>query len=356
MGLPVLPTEYLSPNPEHLLLLSGSFDNESRQGLIHQLRDAGVIVDMWFQLPVGLTFQAQSQWFVQHIRSSLKQGRRIKQLILAGGDGTIQIALAGYVEYCRQYPEGPPDVMLIPRGTGNLLAQNLGLPLEADTALTIPSENTVVELPIAFANDDYFVLIASVGATSQVMEETQPWLKRIIGIWAYLLTGIRIFMNSRHNRYWLTTPEGDIQVSAKTLLINHSATYLGPFMPLVSQADPLEKTFAISAISFPSIRDHWQLVKDLLWPQDRKSFQHTVQTFKATEVSVRTQQGKGRHLSQLDGNMIGQLPLRIGFSPYCMRVFVPSDSPEYMVAVRERLASRHCADRYDHEEMSSDRR
>lgn len=143
-------------------------------------------------------------------------------IVAAGGDGTVRAVAAGVAH-------SGVDMAVLPVGTGNLLARNLGIPLELDRALDValtpvarpmdlawirmkrvsvppdlPAEGALLRhagaaevrtLPEGTpepALDEYaYVVIAGVGFDGQTMAETTPELKRKIGWTAYFFTALR---------------------------------------------------------------------------------------------------------------------------------------------------------------------
>ncbi len=298
-------------------------------------------------LPTDTKPDEQAEWFKTALMETFTDGG-LKRMVIAGGDGTIQIILAGLIAYSEKFDTEPaPIITLIPAGTGNLLAENIGIPLDPTLAASLPNEDCTVNVPIAIAKahhkTHYFCLLAGLGATSQVMLETKPELKRWLGIWAYLVMGVRVFLGSAHRRYTIVTPDGEQTVSAKSMIISHSATYLGPFMPQIATANAHQRQFTISIIAFPSIKDHWRLFRDLFRPKAADSFHSTVNVICTNEASIKCAHKK--QPMQLDGNLIGFLPVHIGFTPHSLTLHVPKDAAAYLQQARKTIAPRQCVDR-----------
>jgi diacylglycerol kinase (ATP) len=104
----------------------------------------------------------------------------------AGGDGTIRVvcsALAG-----TGIPFG-----LIPAGTGNLLARNLGIPLDEAAALDVAFNglNKPIDLVKVTFDDqasDHFAVMAGIGLDAMIMQGTHPELKKAVGSAAYFFS------------------------------------------------------------------------------------------------------------------------------------------------------------------------
>jgi diacylglycerol kinase family enzyme len=106
-------------------------------------------------------------------------------LVLAcGGDGTITACVAGVAG------TGVP-LGVLPSGTGNLLARNLGLPLDLEEALAVALGGGEKLLDVGVANGRPFVVMAGLGFDAEMLAGTSEQLKRRAGWAAYLLAALR---------------------------------------------------------------------------------------------------------------------------------------------------------------------
>ncbi|MEE2523650.1 diacylglycerol kinase family protein [Pseudarthrobacter sp. J75] len=125
-------------------------------------------------------------------KEALEQGADV--VIAAGGDGTVRAvaeALAG-----TDTPLG-----LVPLGTGNLLARNLGLDVtDIDSAVTgalmgtdrrIDVVRAVQDGPPNNGNEKVFLVMAGLGYDATIMADTDEDLKDKVGWLAYVDAGIR---------------------------------------------------------------------------------------------------------------------------------------------------------------------
>lgn len=154
-------------------------------------------------------------------------------IVAAGGDGTVRAVAAGLAH------SGVP-VGILPLGTGNLFARNLGLSLELDAAFEraltgaprrvdlawlrleevsepsqLPAEGLLLQRahqesarqaypqqqptnPVAASPDEYaYLVIAGVGFDGRTMEDTNPQLKRKVGWSAYVIASFQHLLGTR---------------------------------------------------------------------------------------------------------------------------------------------------------------
>ena len=123
----------------------------------------------------------------QAARLALAQGAAL--VLVAGGDGTIR-AVADVLRGSRV------PLAIVPFGTGNLLARNLGLPLSnVDEATMVAFTGADKPMDVGVASvrtedgalaDHVFLVMAGIGIDAQMVVSTRPELKRAVGWLAYV--------------------------------------------------------------------------------------------------------------------------------------------------------------------------
>jgi diacylglycerol kinase (ATP) len=104
----------------------------------------------------------------------------------AGGDGTIRVICSGLAH--TGIPFG-----LIPAGTGNLLARNIGIPLDEVAALDVAFDGVdkavdLVRLQVDDQPPDHFAVMAGIGLDAVIMERADPKMKKAVGSAAYFVS------------------------------------------------------------------------------------------------------------------------------------------------------------------------
>lgn len=142
-------------------------------------------------------------------------------IVAAGGDGTLNEVING------RRPDGPA-VALVPLGTANLAAMEMGIsPRPAKIAQMIvegPSRPAYV----GTVNETRFLLMTGVGFDAHVVQSISTRVKRLIGKGAYILE-----VMSQLGRYRF--PQFDIEIDgvkkqAASLIVANGHYYAGPYV------------------------------------------------------------------------------------------------------------------------------
>lgn len=106
------------------------------------------------------------------------EARSIDAVLAAGGDGTIrQVAIAAG-------PRGLP-VGIVPLGTGNVMAHEIGLPRAPDRLAAVLMEGELARIRGGIANGEPFFLWAGAGFDGRVIGALDLGWKRLVGRLAY---------------------------------------------------------------------------------------------------------------------------------------------------------------------------
>lgn len=130
-----------------------------------------------------------------YARAAVQAGADV--VVVAGGDGSINEAV--------QALAGTGTALaVLPSGTGNVWAREVGLPIHnlAAAARTLV-QGRVRSVDLGKAGDRYFLMWAGIGFDATVardLEETQPELKRRLGMAAFVLRGAAVAVNFMGSR------------------------------------------------------------------------------------------------------------------------------------------------------------
>ncbi|HWK89118.1 MAG TPA: YegS/Rv2252/BmrU family lipid kinase, partial [Longimicrobium sp.] len=123
-------------------------------------------------------------------------------VVAAGGDGTINEVANGLLDWIEDHPGKPvPRLGLVPLGTANDLAGGFGIRGgDPQGALLAAAEGQPYEVDVGRVNGRYFLNVSTGGFGAEATDESSDELKRVLGPIAYLITGVRKFVQLRVSR------------------------------------------------------------------------------------------------------------------------------------------------------------
>ncbi|HEU0012032.1 MAG TPA: YegS/Rv2252/BmrU family lipid kinase [Longimicrobium sp.] len=133
-------------------------------------------------------------------------------VVAAGGDGTINEVANGLLDWIEDNPGKPvPRLGLVPLGTANDLAGGLGIRGgDPEGALLAAAEGVPYEVDVGRVNGRYFLNVSTGGFGAEATDESSDELKRMLGPIAYLITGVRKFVQLRVSRARFSTDGGEV--------------------------------------------------------------------------------------------------------------------------------------------------
>jgi YegS/Rv2252/BmrU family lipid kinase len=143
---------------------------ELREGLAR----AGIVDPLWFEVP-------KSRQAPARVREAVEAGAEV--VLVWGGDGMVQRSidvLAGT----------GITLAIIPAGTANLLATNLGVPHELHGALQVALYGRNRQLDVGRVNGERFAVLAGVGFDARMVDGADGARKERLGTLAYVVTGL----------------------------------------------------------------------------------------------------------------------------------------------------------------------
>lgn len=138
---------------------------------------------------------AHAQWFALYASRSAEDAMELAAefaeagepiVVAAGGDGTLNAVIQGLA--------GSSTALgVLPAGTMNVFARELGLPLNSlKKSLDVLEQEHIREVDLFEANGHAFVQMAGVGFDAQVIEETTWETKKMFGPMAYLMAAVKV--------------------------------------------------------------------------------------------------------------------------------------------------------------------
>lgn len=243
---------------------------------------------------------------------AVRDGARL--VVACGGDGTVMAcagALAG---------TGVP-LALLPAGTGNLLAHNLGLPVAPADALEVVVRGVERTLDVGrVEGGGCFTVMAGMGFDAAMMQGAPTRLKRRLGWAAYAVSGLRR-LRDRRMRLWLTLDDDPPRrLRARTVLVGNVGALRGG-VALLPGARPDDGWLDVLVLAPRTLRD-WVGVATHVLRRRRDGNGH-VSRHRARRVRVEADRPEPR---QLDGDPLApgrRLDVRVDPGALLVRVPAP---------------------------------
>jgi len=139
------------------------------------LERRGVLEPLWVEVP-------KSKRAPKQLRKLLEQGA--DHVFVWGGDGMAQ--------RCIDTLAGTDATLaIVPAGTSNLLASNLGIPKGVSKAVDVGLTGERRKIDVASLNGERFAVMAGAGFDAEMIDGADGAMKRRLGRAAYLWTGAK---------------------------------------------------------------------------------------------------------------------------------------------------------------------
>ncbi len=140
-------------------------------------------------------------------------------VVAAGGDGTINEVVQGLKNSDTLFG-------ILPIGTINVFASELGIPRDLQEAWNIILKENVKQVDLPQVNGHCFVQLAGVGLDAKVVKKTSWNLKKKIGALSYLWTLLKI-ASKKQPKLRVKTIEGN-EYKTRFILVGNGRFYGGP--------------------------------------------------------------------------------------------------------------------------------
>jgi YegS/Rv2252/BmrU family lipid kinase len=137
-------------------------------------------------------------------------------VVVAGGDGTIREVCEGLMRSQSQIP-----LLQVPIGTVNVTARALRIPvLDVRKALDLISLGRVQHFDVGYLpiHDRYFTFVAGAGYDARLIHDTTRELKKTLGFFAYVASGIKHFFTIRPVKVTLEIDDEIRHIKAHTIM------------------------------------------------------------------------------------------------------------------------------------------
>lgn len=166
----------------------------------------------------------------------------VELIVVAGGDGTVRMV-------CQEAARTGVPVAILPSGTGNLLARNLGLPLNLTEAIEVAfaGDERAIDLvhfragrakgdEVESIEDTTYLVMAGLGMDAAIMTGVRDDLKAKVGYLAYFVSGIKALAFPATKVHITIDDEAPRTYRARTVVVGNVG-FLQGGLPLIPEAE-----------------------------------------------------------------------------------------------------------------------
>lgn len=239
------------------------------------------------------------------------------RLIVIGGDGTVTEAGAGMLESSRPVP-----LAIVPQGTANILALNLGIPRDTEDAIDVALGDRVVEIDVGRVNGEVFLLTIGTGLHAEMVARADREAKQRWGLAAYGIAGVQATRETRPVPHVLTLDGATEEVDATMVQVMNCGAVLRRSWECAPGVSPVDGLLDVIAYRAASIPEYLTAVAHIVRgaPTDTELVVHR----RARTVRIETDPPVG---IQRDGEQAGTTPASIEVAPRALPMVVGPDNP-----------------------------
>jgi diacylglycerol kinase family enzyme len=242
-------------------------------------------------------------------------------VIAFGGDGTARIVAEGLAR--TGIPMG-----LLPAGTGNLLARNLGIPpnrLDSSLHIALTGRDRTLDVGRAEIGAtmngeprrETFLVMAGLGFDAEVMAATDPYLKERLGWAAYIVSGMGR-LRGRRTPVTMEVDGGPVQHRRVRAVVVGNCGMLQGGIQLMPGALPDDGWLDVVVVSPRSVFGWLSVTGAVITRRGHATVEH----FRCRTIEVRAE--RPLH-AQLDGDPAGTAQLlRASLDPLALVIRVPA--------------------------------
>lgn len=250
-------------------------------------------------------------------RQAVEERRQL--VIICGGDGTVNEAVNGLAG--SQVP-----LAVLPAGTANVLAKELGIPRDIPRAAEWVLQGRLARIALGVASSLYkpvlrrfFLCVAGAGADGVMVYSVNSALKRRAGILAYWFEALRQIFLYDFPRFRASANGRELE--ATLVIVGRTKHYGGPFR-VTTGADLFEERFELAACTTRSGLRYLTYVP-IIW-LGRLRRMRDVHFWKATTLRCEPLDDRPIY-AQIDGEVAGRLPIEFGIEPNALTLVVPRE-------------------------------
>lgn len=276
-----------------------------------------------------LTFLQQQGWQVElWYTQAAGDARRIAQqaveqgvnvVIAAGGDGTIN-------EIIQALAGSETTLGVLPSGTVNVWAREMGIPLDAVGARQVLIEGRTRRIDLGRVNQRYFLLMVGIGFDGEIARAVEKKPLKRLGVLGYALAALWFGPGYIGFPVVLRMDDAVVKTRALQIFIGNTQLYAGAFK-FTWRARCDDGLLDLCIVRKRGLWGRIIVLRDFILRRERRRLWVRYETF--TEMKIDTSQPVA---IQIDGEAAGHTPATVAVAAGALKVIVPQRVPDGLFA------------------------
>jgi len=289
----------------HIIINPGSGKGDAILNIINTtMQEAGI---KW---EASITHKAGDA--IRLAKAAIKEG--IDALAVYGGDGTLMEVASGLIG-----SEIP--LMILPGGSANVLANELGIPKDLKDACTLISQTppNIKSIDVGQFDSHYFVTGISIGFSADLVKGANRETKNRFGILAYFFSAAAALKELKLAHYYLKIDGSEHAVQGLTCIVNNVGNLGFTKISLDKHIDISDGLLDVVVVRKANLSLLKLIIMTLVKGERPDNFE-LVDHWQGKAISVSSSR---KQVVQRDGEVIEKFPLHIKVVPAAIRVLVP---------------------------------
>jgi YegS/Rv2252/BmrU family lipid kinase len=240
--------------------------------------------------------------------ASLAAREGVDRLLSWGGDGTLNEVMRGLV--------GTKTALgILPGGTVNVFAREVGIPGSIEAAAAVFVGGEVRRIPVGLAADRPFLLMTGIGLDAEVVRRLKAGLKHALGAAAFWLDGLRLLAS--YSMPTIRVRSEGREVEGSGVIAGKTRRY-GPRYFITPEARLEEPLLHVVVFRGRTRRDYLRFLAGVVFRRHLRFYD--VVSWKTSALSV---EADSKVPYQIDGEFAGETPVDLTVRDRALSIVLP---------------------------------
>lgn len=241
----------------------------------------------------------------------LKLKNEITHVLIGGGDGSVNHVLPALIE--TKIP-----ALVVPLGTANNLARTFQITPDYENIHKLILEGETIEVDVGIVNDIHFLNVAGLGLSTEVNLNVSSELKRKIGVFAFILTALKMVQKMNPFRAIITVDGGKPIYTKSWQISVCNGRHYGNGLTIKHNANLEDHKLHLLSTEVKRWWHSVALVSALMSGKYKKG--HEITLVEGREITIETRRV---FRVDVDGDVKTQTPVKFQVLPRAIKLIIP---------------------------------